>query len=82
MTWRLAVVNALGYTFQQAVGMMDGHELQTLSSAGDMLERHTSLFPFRQVIFAVVSTNSEQGQSYNTTSRGKQVRRGRINVIS
>lgn len=34
---------------EQAVGMMDGHELHTFCSSGDMHERHTSLFPFRQV---------------------------------
>lgn len=33
----------------QAVGMMDGQELHTFCSSGDMHEKHTSLFPFRQV---------------------------------
>lgn len=43
------LLSFLTYPEPQAVGMMDGQELHTFCSSGDMHEKHTSLFPFRQV---------------------------------
>ncbi|CAM9438002.1 unnamed protein product, partial [Scytosiphon promiscuus] len=49
----------------KAVGMMDTQELHTFCSSGDMHEKHTSLFPFRQILCQLLELDQDRLNSYN-----------------
>ncbi|CAM9600232.1 unnamed protein product [Ectocarpus sp. 6 AP-2014] len=53
----------------KAVGMMDGHELHTFCSSGDMHERHTSLFPFRQILCQLLELDQDRLNWYAAANR-------------
>ncbi|CAM9767658.1 unnamed protein product, partial [Ectocarpus fasciculatus] len=53
----------------KAVGMMDGQELHTFCSSGDMHERHTSLFPFRQILCQLLELDQDRLNWYAAGNR-------------
>ncbi|CAM9409946.1 unnamed protein product, partial [Laminaria digitata] len=55
----------------KAVGMMEGKNVQTFCSSGDMHERHTSLFPFREILCQLLELDQNLINWYGPGNRNK-----------